>query len=108
MSVLVVKQRCPAWLDNAHKTFDAAVAAAYGWDYTPETPDDMILSRLLELNLQRSSQALSSRDNPSVSLHFPGYRLYFIRQVAAIIVLLYGGDKSTQRKDIGARQGVSE
>ncbi|MEA3644050.1 MAG: hypothetical protein VBE63_29625, partial [Lamprobacter sp.] len=22
----------PAWLDNAHKTLDAAVAAAYGWD----------------------------------------------------------------------------
>lgn len=42
----------PAWLDNAHKTLDAAVAKAYGWnDYTPEMPDEEILRRLLVLNL---------------------------------------------------------
>lgn len=45
----------PAWLDNAHKTLDMAVAKAYGWeDYTPEMPDDKILRRLLKLNLERS------------------------------------------------------
>lgn len=45
----------PAWLDNAHKALDAAVAAAYGWtDYTPEMPDDEILRRLLALNLERA------------------------------------------------------
>jgi type II restriction/modification system DNA methylase subunit YeeA len=44
----------PAWLDNAHKALDAAVAAAYGWtDYTPEMPDEEILRRLLALNLER-------------------------------------------------------
>jgi type II restriction/modification system DNA methylase subunit YeeA len=44
----------PAWLDNAHKTLDAAVAKAYGWnDYTPEMPDEEILRRLLALNLAR-------------------------------------------------------
>ena len=44
----------PAWLDNAHKTLDAAVAKAYGWnDYTPEMPDEEILRRLLVLNLAR-------------------------------------------------------
>lgn len=43
----------PAWLDNAHKTLDAAVAKAYGWnDYTPEMPDEEILRRLLTLNLK--------------------------------------------------------
>ncbi|MGE0014333.1 MAG: class I SAM-dependent DNA methyltransferase [Azoarcus sp.] len=48
----------PAWLDNAHKVLDAAVAAAYGWtDYTPEMPDDEILRRLLSLNLERSGQS---------------------------------------------------
>ncbi len=42
----------PAWLDNAHKTLDAAVANAYGWnDYTPDMPDEEILRRLLVLNL---------------------------------------------------------
>jgi type II restriction/modification system DNA methylase subunit YeeA len=45
----------PAWLDNAHKALDAAVAAAYGWtDYTPAMPDDEILRRLLALNLARA------------------------------------------------------
>lgn len=45
----------PAWLDNAHKALDAAVAKAYGWnDYTPEMNDDEILRRLLALNLARS------------------------------------------------------
>ena len=47
----------PTWLDNAHKTLDAAVANAYGWqDYTPEMPDDEILRRLLKLNLERAAQ----------------------------------------------------
>jgi len=45
----------PPWLDNAHKALDKAVADAYGWgDYTPEMPDEEILSRLLVLNLARS------------------------------------------------------
>ncbi len=46
----------PAWLDNAHKALDKAVAAAYGWtDYTPEMPDETILGHLLTLNLRRQS-----------------------------------------------------
>ena len=45
----------PAWLDNAHKTLDAAVAKAYGWcDYTPVMPDEEILRRLLVMNLARA------------------------------------------------------
>ena len=45
----------PAWLEAAHKTLDAAVAAAYGWaDYTAEMPDEEILKRLLALNLARA------------------------------------------------------
>ncbi|MDD5300343.1 MAG: hypothetical protein PHD65_07595 [Gallionella sp.] len=45
----------PAWLDNAHKALDAAVAKAYGWnDYTPEMPDEEILRRLLVMNLSRA------------------------------------------------------
>jgi hypothetical protein len=45
----------PAWLDNAHKILDAAVAKAYGWDdYTPEMPDEEVLRRLLVLNLARA------------------------------------------------------
>lgn len=45
----------PAWLDQAHKTLDAAVAAAYGWaDYTPDMSEEEILHRLLTLNLERA------------------------------------------------------
>jgi hypothetical protein len=46
----------PAWLDNAHKALDAAVAAAYGWaDYTSAMPDEEILRRLLALNMARKA-----------------------------------------------------
>lgn len=32
--------------------------------------------------------------------HGPGYRLYFVRKGDVIVVLLCGGDKCTQSKDI--------
>jgi hypothetical protein len=46
----------PAWLDQAHKTLDLAVAASDGWaDYAPDMPDEEILKRLLALNLARAA-----------------------------------------------------
>ena len=42
----------PAWLDNAHKALDAAVAAAYGWP--ADLSDDEVLARLLALNATRA------------------------------------------------------
>jgi hypothetical protein len=57
----------PAWLDNAHKVLDAAVAAAYGWaDYTPEMPDEEILRRLLALNLTRANTVSMESGTPQL------------------------------------------
>ena len=44
----------PAWLDNAHKKLDAAVAAAYGWP--ADLSDEQILEKLLALNLERAAE----------------------------------------------------
>ena len=32
--------------------------------------------------------------------HGPGYRVYFVRRRNAVVILLAGGDKSTQESDI--------
>ena len=41
--------------------------------------------------------------------HGPGYRLYFAHQGSSITILLCGGDKRTQRRDIEkAREMVQE
>lgn len=40
-------------------------------------------------------------------VHFgPGYRLYFTRQGKVVYLLLCGGDKSTQKRDIKRAQAV--
>jgi type II restriction/modification system DNA methylase subunit YeeA len=44
----------PAWLDNAHRDLDEAVAEAYGWKLDMPDPDNEILTRLLALNLERA------------------------------------------------------
>ncbi len=42
----------PAWLANAHRDLDEAVAAAYGWPV--DLSDDGVLRRLLALNRERA------------------------------------------------------
>ncbi|MBS0457217.1 MAG: type II toxin-antitoxin system RelE/ParE family toxin [Proteobacteria bacterium] len=37
----------------------------------------------------------------------PGYRVYFLRRGAALIVLLCGGDKATQAADIAAAKRIA-
>ena len=38
----------------------------------------------------------------------PGYRVYFVRRGLEIVVLLCGGDKSTQARDIKAAKKLAE
>jgi hypothetical protein len=43
----------PAWLDNAHRELDTAVAAAYGWP--ADIGEEDALVRLLDLNRERTT-----------------------------------------------------
>lgn len=38
----------------------------------------------------------------------PGYRIYFVKRGDALIILLCGGDKSTQEKDIKAAKEMAK
>ena len=38
----------------------------------------------------------------------PGYRLYFVRRGELIIVLMCGGDKSSQRADIDEAMALAQ
>ncbi len=52
----------PTWLRNAHAKLDGAVCAAYAATtgdpaWKPDTTDEEILEKLLELNLARAAEA---------------------------------------------------
>jgi putative addiction module killer protein len=38
----------------------------------------------------------------------PGYRVYYVRRGALVVILLCGGDKRTQRQDIKRAQEMAE
>jgi putative addiction module killer protein len=61
-----------------------------------------ILSRLDSAALGNFGDCLPVGEGVSeMRIHFgPGYRVYFTRRGTFVYVLLIGGDKSTQRRDI--------
>ncbi|WP_347339165.1 type II toxin-antitoxin system RelE/ParE family toxin [Bradyrhizobium paxllaeri] len=40
--------------------------------------------------------------------HGPGYRVYFTRRRQTLVILLCGGDKRTQSRDIRKAMGIAE
>jgi putative addiction module killer protein len=40
--------------------------------------------------------------------HGPGYRLYFVQRCATVVLLLCGGDKRTQDKDIAQAKKLAK
>ncbi len=40
--------------------------------------------------------------------HGPGFRLYFVRRGSTLIVLLCGGDKGSQARDIARAKALAE
>lgn len=63
---------------------------------------DRIIQRIarLETGLLGDVKAVGQGVSEVRIDHGPGYRLYFVQRGAVLIVLLCGGDKRTQRKDI--------
>jgi putative addiction module killer protein len=62
----------------------------------------VIVKRIRSMSLGSLGETRALADSLfEVKIHYgPGFRLYFVNKGIKIIVLLCGGDKSTQRQDI--------
>lgn len=68
-----------------------------------------VQARVRQMSLGNFSDAKSVGGGVMESrIHYgPGCRLYFTRRGEAIVILLIGGDKSTQRRDIARAKEIA-
>lgn len=76
---------------------------------TDQTVKALIAARLLRLVNGLAGDVNSIGEGLSeLRIHYgPGYRVYFQRRGSVIILLLCGGDKSTQDKDIARAKQIA-
>ncbi len=69
-----------------------------------------IVVRIRRLELGNAGDAKSVGDGVSEMRidYGPGYRVYFTKRGRSIVILLCGGDKRTQRKDIVTAQKMAK
>lgn len=77
---------------------------------TDELAVDRILARLRRIELGNFGDIKPIGEGVSEARidHGPGYRLYFARRGRLVVVMLCGGDKSTQRRDITAARKMAK
>lgn len=70
----------------------------------------LIAARLLRLAEGHAGDVAPVGDGVSeLRIHYgPGYRVYFCQKGAIIILLLCGGDKSTQTRDIATAKAIAK
>lgn len=69
-----------------------------------------ILTRIRRMELGNAGDAKPVDEGVSEMriAYGPGYRVYFVRQGNALVILLCGGDKSSQRGDIATARRMAK
>lgn len=69
-----------------------------------------IVVRIRRLELGNAGDAKSVGEGVSEMRidYGPGYRVYFTKRGRSVVILLCGGDKKSQRKDIAAAQKMAK
>ena len=87
-----------------------AVFASWLGDLRDSTARARIVTRIRRMELGNPGDAKSVGEGVSEMRipYGPGYRVYFTRQGDEVVILLSGGDKSTQRSDIAAAHQMAK